>query len=113
MNTTNDAKKNDLEKRLTDIVIRIEKSGLSVQDKEEIYAQISLNLHQIVLPVLMKYISKEELNDLDKNPSKVSVETFTHLMKQPFSDARVYEEVNMLANAVLDDVEKGLSEGGM
>lgn len=113
MKSQNAQKSDDIEKRLTDIVIRVEKSGISNADKEELYAQISANLHHAVYPILMRYVSQEELSELDHNPSTVSIESFKHLMAKPMQDARFYMDANPVLNSVLDVVETGLSKGGM
>lgn len=100
------------EDRLTNIVVRIEKSGWTDEDKEAMYAKISEYLYSIVLPVVLKYTPNAELHALADNP-KSSIDEFVVLMKKPFGDPNMYEELNSTVHSVLDDVETALSKGGI
>lgn len=101
------------EERLTDIVVAIEKSGWTDADKEALYAKISEYLHSIVLPIILKYTPQAELTSLSNDPSKVTIESFLELMKKPFTDPKMYEELNTTVHEVLEDVETALSKGGI
>ena len=109
MNTKNQS----FEDRLTDIVVKIEKSGWTDEDKEAMYAKISEYLHSVVMPVLLKYTPADELKDLATNPAKDTVEAFVEVMKKPLSDPKMAEELNATVHSVLDDVETALSKGGI
>ncbi len=101
------------EDRLTDIVVKIEKSGWTDEDKNALYAKISEYLHSVVLPVLLKYTPVADLKELASNPAKDTVESFIALMKKPLSDPKMSEELNATIHGVLDDVETALSKGGI
>ena len=109
MNTKNAT----FEDRLTDIVVQIEKSGWTDEDKNALYAKISEYLHSVVMPVLLKYTPADELKDLATNPAKDTVEAFVEVMKKPLSDPKMAEELNATVHSVLDDVETALSKGGI
>lgn len=111
MNTQSGQK--PFETRLTDIVVRIEKSGWTDEDKEALYAKISEYLHSVVLPVVLKYTPADELKDLAGNPAKVTVDSFITLMRKPFNNPEMYEDLNTTVQSVLDDVETALSKGGI
>lgn len=108
MNTTTGQK--PFEERLSDIVIRVEKSGWPDEDKEALYAKISEYLHSVVLPVVLKYTPGDELKGL---VGKATVDSFVALMKKPLTDPNMYKELNSTAHEVLDDVEIALSKGGI
>lgn len=101
------------EDRLTDIVVQIEKSGWTDEDKNALYAKISEYLHSVVLPVMLKYTPVDDLKDLATNPAKDTVEAFVEVMKKPLSDPKMAEELNATVQSVLDDVETALSKGGI
>ncbi len=103
----------NFEDRLTQIVVRIEKSGWSDEDKNAMYVAISEYLHNIVLPVVLKYTPEAELKSMADSPSKVSVDSFIDLMRQPLTDPKMYEELNSTVHTVLDDVETALEKGGV
>ena len=107
-----DTTSKSFEARFTDIVVRIEKSGWTDEDKEALYAKISEYLHSVVLPVVLTYTPNAELHALADNP-KASVDEFVVLMKQPFSDPNMFEELNTTVHSVLDDVETALEKGGV
>lgn len=111
MNTKSSEK--PFEERLTDMVIRIEKSGWTDEDKEALYAKISEYLHSVVLPVVLQFTPPEELKDLANTPGKASVDAFVELLKKPLTNPAMYEELNKTVQSVLDDVETALSKGGI
>lgn len=103
----------DIQERLIGIVERVEKSKLSNDDKEELYGAISQSLHSIVLPIMLKYVSQDELKDLGANPSKVTVETYIALMKPAVTNVEALKELQLVAQDVLTDVETALQKGGI
>ena len=103
----------NFEDRLTSIVMRVEKSGWTDEDKEAMYAQISEYLHSIVLPIVLKYTPEAELKTLANDGSKVSIDAFVDLLRQPYSNPKMYEELNETIKIVLDDIESALSKGGI
>lgn len=106
-------KQANFEDRLTDIVVKIEKSGWTDEGKNALYAKISEYLHSVVLPVLLKFTPVDELKDLANNPAKDTVDAFVEVMKKPLSSPKMAEELNATIHGVLDDVETALSKGGI
>lgn len=106
-------KQASFEDRLTDIVVKIEKSGWTDEDKNALYAKISEYLHSVVLPVLLKFTPVDELKDLANNPAKDTVDAFVEVMKKPLSDPKMAQELDATVHDVLDDVETALSKGGI
>ncbi len=101
------------EDRLTDIVVKIEKSGWTDEDKNALYAKISEYLHSVVFPVILKYTPVAQLKEVAGDSSKDAVDAFVELMKTPLSDPKMAEELNTTIHSVLDDVETALSKGGI
>lgn len=107
------ATKPSFEDRLSAIVLRVEKSGWSDEDKEALYARISEYLHAIVLPVVLKYTSADELKALASVSPKEHIDAFVHVMQKPFGNPEMYAELKETMDVVLDDVETALSKGGI
>jgi len=103
----------NFEDRLTSIVMRVEKSGWTDEDKEEMYAKISEYLYSIVLPVVLKYTPDAQLKEMAASPSKVTIDAFIDLLRQPLSNPTMYDELNKTVHSVLDDVETALQKGGV
>ena len=103
----------NFEDRLTSIVLRVEKSGWTDEDKEAMYAKISEYLYSIVRPIVLKYTPDAELKEMAAAPSKVTIDAFVDLLRQPLTNPKMYEELNETIHSVLDDVETALQKGGV
>lgn len=101
------------EDRLSDIVVRVEKSGWTDEDKEALYAKISEYLRDVALPVITKYMPANELHALASSSSKVTIDTYIEFMKKPYSNPEMYKELYKELQSVLDDVDTALSKGGI
>lgn len=102
-----------MEEKLRAIVTRIEASKLTQEEKDELYRTISEGLQATVWPVLLKYMPKEELEDLSKNPSKVTVESYAKLIEDTIKDGVALKEIEHLMNQVLEEVDKALAQEGI
>lgn len=99
-----------MEDKLRAIVTRIEASTLSQEDKDELYRTISEGLQATVWPVLLKYMPKEELEDLSKNPGKVTVESYAKLIEDTIKDGVALKEIEGLMVEVLHEVDAALDK---
>ncbi len=102
-----------MEEKLRALVEKIERSSLSNEDKEALYAQMSESLHSVVVPVLLKYVPKEKLDALANNPPQDMAAAYVDLVKNSIQDGKALQEVSFLVNDVLVDVETGLAKGGI
>lgn len=102
-----------MEEKLRAIVVKIEQSSLSNEDKEALYQQISESLHSVVVPVLLKYIPKEQLDALNTTPPKDLAAGFVELIKNSIQDGKVLKDIADLVDEVLVDVETALVKGGV
>jgi hypothetical protein len=102
-----------MEDKLKTIVLKIEASTLPQSEKEELYATISAGLQATVMPILLKYMPKDQLEDLSNNPSKVTVESYSTLIENTIKDGEALKEIATLMDQVLIEVEKALLESGI
>ena len=99
-----------MEDKLRTIVTRIEASTLTQEDKDELYRTISEGLQATVWPILLKYMPKEELEDLSKNPGKVTVESYAKLIEDTIKDGVALKEIEGLMMEVLQEVDAALQK---
>jgi len=99
-----------MENQLRAIVTRIEASTLSDDDKAALYATISEGLQSTVWPVLLKFMPKDQLEDLAKNPSKVTVESYATLIENTVKDGAALKEIENLMMKILAEVDLALKE---
>ncbi len=102
-----------MDKKLREIVTRIELSKLSEGEKEELYNTIAEGLRSTVWPILIKFMPKDELEDLAKNTSKVTVESYGKLIEDTIQDGKALAEIDVLMMQILDAVDNALTEEGM
>lgn len=102
-----------MDNKLRTIVTRIEVSKLSESEKEELYNTIAEGLRSTVWPILIKYMPKEELEDLAKNPAKVTVESYGKLIEDTIQDGNALAEIDGLMMQILEAVDAALTEQGL
>lgn len=102
-----------MEDKLRAIVTKIEKSTLSEADKEALYQTISGGLQATVWPVLLRFMPKDQLQDLADNPAKVTVESYAGLIENTIKDGQALTEIAKLMDEVLIEVEKALAQEGI
>lgn len=102
-----------MEEKLREIVLKIEQSKLSNDDKEALYAQISQSLHSVVVPVLLNHIPKDQLDALATKLPKDMVAAFIDVIKNSIHDGVVFKEISDLIDEILTDVETALQKGGI
>jgi len=103
-----------MEDKLKAIVERIEKSKLSEEEKNELYATISEGLQLTVWPVLLKYMPKDQLDYLAEDPKgRVTVESYAKLIEDTIKDGEALKEIDGLMKSVLNEVDTALTEEGV
>ena len=102
-----------IDDKLRAIVTRVELTKLSDMEKETIYQTVADGLQSTVWPILIKYMPKEQLEDLAKNPAKVTIESYGKLIDDTISDGKALEEISKLMVEILDEVDKALTEEGL
>lgn len=53
-------------------------------------------------PVLLKYMDKNQLEDLANNPDKVTVESYAKLMESALIDGKAFREIEEIMHQLLD-----------
>ncbi len=97
-----------VEKRLEQITLRIEKSAISREFKQEIYLTLQQALQAAVDPVLIKYLPSAQLKFLSQRPDKISPESFVSLIQNTLQNSAALKELNDLMLEVLDECERNL-----
>src|SRR3989304_5713133 len=101
-----------MEEKLTPLVTRIQNSTISDEEKAKLYAMISEALDASVLPVLLKHMPKDQLEDLGNNPGKVTVESYAKLLKDTIQGGETLKEAENAVDQILTDFDTALQEEG-
>lgn len=75
------------------IVTKIERSKLSVPEKNLLYQQFVRGIQLIVWPILVRYMSRNRLNDLMDNPDRLTVDSYCQLISGSLSDGRAFNDI--------------------
>jgi hypothetical protein len=102
-----------MDNKLHHIVERIEQSSLSSDEKHSLYATISEGLRSTVLPVLIKYIPKDQLDTFIDNPDTITMDSYTKLIEHAVKDGQALKEIESLMNTILLEAENILAEEGI
>lgn len=102
-----------MDDKLRAVVTRVEMSKLTEDEKEDVYTALAEGLQSTVWPILIKYMPKDQLDDLAENPSKVNLETYGKLIEDSVKDGAALKEIEALMQQILDAVDKTLTEQGV
>lgn len=102
-----------MEAQLKAIVERVEKSKLSDEQKVKIYTLISEGLESMVMPILIKYMPKDQLEGLSKEPGKVTIEAYAKLIGDTITDGQALTEIDLWMKQMVSEVDKALQEQGI
>ncbi len=102
-----------MDDKLRAVVTRVEVSNLTEAEKEDVYTALAEGLQSTVWPILIKYMPKEQLDDLAANPSKINLETYGKLIEDSVQDGQALKEIEALMQQILDAVDKTLTEQGI
>jgi hypothetical protein len=102
-----------MDDKLREIVTRVEASKLADADKEDIYLAVAEGLQSTVWPILIKYMPKDQLEDLASSPTKVTIESYGKLIEDTVKDGQALKEISDLMEEILVEVDKTLTEQGV
>jgi len=102
-----------MDDKLRAVVTRVEMSKLSDAEKEDVYTAIAEGLQSTVWPILIKYMPKDQLEDLASNPSKITVESYGKLIEDSVKDGQALKEIEDLMRQILYKVDQTLTEQGI
>ncbi len=102
-----------MEDKLKTIVTKIEQSDLNDQEKEELYTAISEGLHATVLPVLVRYMPQDQVNDVTNNPDSLTVERYVQLVSDAVKNEAALPEIAAKMDELLVEVNSLLAKEGI
>lgn len=102
-----------MDDKLKGIITKIEQSNLTDQEKEELYAVISEGLHATVLPVLMKYMPQNEVNDVTNHPDTLTVGRYVQLVSDAVKNEAALPEIAGKMDSLLVEVNMLLAKEGI
>lgn len=98
------------EEKLKLLVLKIENSSLSQDERAEVYIGMREGFKSTYLPVIMKNLSKEELDKLHKDLDHVTPDKFLNLIKSAFRTKQIYKDMDELLMKILTNYEATLKE---
>lgn len=102
-----------MEDKLKAIITKIEQSDLTNPEKEELYAAISEGLHATVLPVLLKFMPQDQVNDITNNPNTLTVDRYVQLVSEAVKNEQALPEIARSMDALLVEVNRLLAKEGI
>ncbi|MBI4066683.1 hypothetical protein HY411_03120 [Candidatus Gottesmanbacteria bacterium] len=102
-----------MEDKLRALLVKIEASDLTDEQKEKMLAVLVDELEALVQPVLLRYVDPEKLETLASDTSKVTVESYLDLMKGALTNAEAYKELQSVMEQLLVEYESVMKEGGL
>lgn len=102
-----------MDDKLRAIVTRIENSSLLENDKEQIYLIISQGLKATVIPSILKYMPKAQLQELADQQAKITVESYVKLIEESVKDGQAIAEIVKSMEELLIEIEIVLKEKGI
>ncbi len=102
-----------MDDQLREVITRIEASKLQDVEKDALYEMLAEGLQSTVWPILLKYMPKDQLEDLAGHPSKVNLESFGSLIENTVKDGAALTEISGLMKQILTEVDAALTEQGI
>jgi hypothetical protein len=99
--------------KLQAIIKRIDASKLKDEEKLDIFEEISDGLHRVVWPVLIKYMPKDQLDDLSIHPEKITIESYSKLIEDTIKDPQIFQEFGKLIDKTLIGIDAILTKNGI
>ncbi|MBI3559896.1 hypothetical protein HY087_02105 [Candidatus Gottesmanbacteria bacterium] len=99
--------------KLKPIITRIQASGLSHEVKADLYVTIQEGLRSVALPILVKHMPPDALNDLSQHPENVTPDSYIKLIDDTVKDGTALKELNDALADVLTKVEEKLKKHGV
>lgn len=102
-----------MDDKLKGIITKIEQSDMTDDEKEQLYAVISEGLHATVLPVLMKYMPQNEVNDVTNHPDTLTVDRYVQLVSDAVKNEAALPEIAGKMDSLLVEVNMLLAKEGI
>ncbi len=102
-----------MEDNLKGLITKIEQSDLTDQEKEELYTAISEGLHATVLPVLLKYMPQDRVDDVTNHPDTLTVDRYVQLISDAVENPAALPEIAKSMEVFLVEVNRLLAKEGI
>lgn len=100
-----------MEERLNALIARINASALSDTEKSQLYMAISGGFQASIWPVLLKFVSEQELDSLlAEIDEKKKLERYSQLIGDAMEKGTALSEIDETMNKLLDEVESAMKE---
>ncbi|OGG04206.1 hypothetical protein A2Z33_03570 [Candidatus Gottesmanbacteria bacterium RBG_16_52_11] len=106
------SERSSMDEKLETILAKIDASQLSDEDKEAMYDLIAFGLQTTVWPVLMKYLTKEDIDAASKD-GKLTVESYTGLIKKAVEGTEALDDVEKAMDQMLVSINAELAKSGI
>lgn len=101
-----------MEDKLNVILAKVDASNLPQEEKEALYDVIALALQSTVWPVLMKYVTKEDIDAVTKD-GKLTVESYAALIKKAVEGTPALDEIEAAMDKMAVSVNTELAKAGI
>ncbi len=102
-----------MDDKLKGLITKIEQSDLTDQEKEELYTAISEGLHATVLPVLLKYMPQDRVDDVTNHPEMLTVDRYVQLVSDAVKNEQTLPEIAGKMDALLVEINSLLAKEGI
>lgn len=102
-----------MEEKLKEIITKIEQSDLTDQEKEELYTAISEGLHATVLPVLVKYMPQDQVDEITNHPETLTVDRYVQLVTEALKNEAAGKEIPAAMEGLLVEINRLLAKEGI
>lgn len=82
-------------------------------EKEELYAAISEGLHATVLPVLVKYMPQDQVDEVTNHPETLTVDRYVQLVSEAVKNEAAMPEIASKMDALLAEINSLLAKEGI
>lgn len=102
-----------MDDKLRSIITKIEQSDMTDEEKEELYAALSDGMRALVLPILVKYMSQEEVTELANASDKITVDRWVELVEAAVKNEQAQKEIPNALDKLLVEVNSLLAKEGI
>lgn len=102
-----------MEDKLKSLITKIEQSDLTDQEKEELYTAISEGLHATVLPVLVKYMPQDQVDEVTNHPDTLTVDRYVQLVSDAVKNEAALPEIANKMEGLLVEINSLLAKEGI
>lgn len=99
-----------IEQKLQEVLDTISALKVSDNEKLRLYGMVQESFEDVVMPIVISHISKDRLEALTADETKITVERYKDLIAEATKDGVAYEEIEQALNTVLTEIASALKE---